>query len=375
MRKSGWTKLVCLTVIFIMLTSGCESLSGLTSTFKGSDDTVTLNSEATWGVYQLKRSGNKLQKTTCEFDHANAEKLIQSCIDRLSETPADESLKEVLTEQVGYEKYTYDPVTKIVTLYFDKSYEKLDKTDELLIRAATVKTLSQFTDEVQSVCFTVNNQPMTDDSGQVLRMRGNDFVDNIGDSAEYACESYVTLYYMAENGVLLDSEEVLVRYVSKINLETAILNSLISGPISRNLYAVLPEDLTINSVSVKEDICYVDVNEAFLEPVNNVDYKLTVYAVVNSITQNTSAQKVQFLINGEIYTEPIGEFKIDALFEPSGDYVVDSEGFNREMDLEKQMKAYQNTETQLETELETLLDEQETEYIETEYTEEVFGPQ
>ncbi len=369
MRKSVWTKILCVIAAVMMLLAGCDNISRITSKFHGRGDTVTLNSEETWGVYRLSRIGNKLQKTTCEFDHTNAEKLIQSCIDNLSRIPDDESLKPVLADNVGYEKYIYDPVTKTVTLYFNKNYQKLDQADELLIRAGIVKTLSQFTDEIQSVCFTVNNKPMRDEQGELLRMRGNDFVDNIGESAEYACENYVTLYYMSENGILLDSEEVLVRYVSKINLETAILNSLISGPISKNLYAVLPENLKINSVSVKENICYVDVNEAFLKPVNKVSYKLTVYAIVNSITQNTSAEKVQFLINGEIYTEPVEDFNIDVLFEPNGDLVVDSERFNREMDLEKQMKEYQEkeTETQMETEIQTIESEPGTEYADPVY--------
>lgn len=362
MRKSIWTKLLCVTTAAVMLMTGCKAVDGITSRFHSRRDTVILTSESTWGVYQLKRVGNKLQKTDCEFDHSNAEKLIQSCIDRLSQTPDDESLKQVLTEQVGYEKFVYDPITKTVTLYFGKSYTKMDKAEELLTRAAIVKTLSQFTDEIQSVCFTINNKPMTDEHGDILRMRSNDFVDNIGDSAEYVCENYVTLYYMADNGVLLDSEEVLVRYVSKINLETAILNSLIAGPISKNLYPVLSENLQINSVSVKENICYVDVNEDFLKPVNKVDYKLTVYAVVNSITQNTGAAKVQFLINGEIYTEPVGDFKIDGLFEPNGDIVVDTEGFNREMDLEKQMQEHQMAETEAK---ETM----DSEYVEDGYAE------
>lgn len=349
MRKSVWTKLVCIAVLAAMCITGCKSADRISNRFQSRRDTVILTSESTWGVYQLNRIGNKLQKTACEFDHSNAEKLIESCIDRLSQTPDDETLKAVLTDKIGYERFVYDPVTKTVTLYFDKSYQKMEKAEELLTRAAIVKTLSQFTDEIQSVSFVVNNKPMRDENGEVLRMRSNDFVDNIGDSAEYVCENYVTLYYMADNGVLLDSEEVLVRYVSKINLETAILNSLIAGPISKNLYPVLSEKLKINSVSVKENICYVDVNEEFLNPVNKVDYKLTVYSVVNSITQNTGAEKVQFLINGEIYTEPVGEFKIDGLFEPNGDIVVDTEGFNRGMDLEKQMKEHQMNETETES--------------------------
>ena len=50
----------------------------------------------------------------------------------------------------------------------------------------------------------------------------------------------------------------------------------------------------------KDGICYVNLDETFLAVVNNVSTDVSVYAIVNSLVELSSVNKVQILINGEV---------------------------------------------------------------------------
>ena len=51
-------------------------------------------------------------------------------------------------------------------------------------------------------------------------------------------------------------------------------------------------------VSVKDDICYVNFDNGFLNIID-VQPEVTIYSIVNSIIRSGSASQVQILINGD----------------------------------------------------------------------------
>ena len=70
------------------------------------------------------------------------------------------------------------------------------------------------------------------------------------------------------------------------------------GPVQDDLRPVLPKGTVLNKVTIRDGICYVDFNEKFLEKQEGITPEVTVYAVVNSLTELSNVYKVQFLING-----------------------------------------------------------------------------
>ena len=156
---------------------------------------------------------------------------------------------------------------------------------------------------------------MIAEDGTSLLMRGKDFVDSISGNMEYVREDYVTMYFVSGDGTKLQAEDVIVKYLSKINLETALVNSLVSGPITEGLKPSLSPDTTVNKVSIREGICYVDVDKTFLERVDGQSFELNIYSVVNTLTQMTGVSRVQFLIDGSIFTGAVEGVHIDGMFE------------------------------------------------------------
>lgn len=312
MKRNKFFATIFLTFCMMTMLVGCGFIQKLT----GSGDKVEVTmTEASHGVYQMNLDGTKIIKVSYEIEAATPEALIEGYISALQQPPADNAHKSIISGSVQVIGYEYDSSNRLVTLYFDPAYENLSPTSEVLTRAAIVKTLTQFSDDIQYVSFVVGETPMTAKDGSKLLMRGRDFVSSIGGSMEYVREDYVTMYFVNNEGTMLQTEDVIVKYSSTINLETAVVNSLISGPITRGLKPSLSSDVVVNKVNVKEGICYVDVDEAFLERVEDQNFQLNIYSVVNTLTQIPGITRVQFLIDGEIFDGKVEGIRLDGLFE------------------------------------------------------------
>lgn len=315
MRKSKFFAVLFLCLSLTVTATGCDSARHLWAKWHHKENAEITTTEASHGIYQMNLGETRLIKSTYEFTADSAEGLIDECIEGMKQAPSDNAYKSVVSGDVQIENYTYDGNNRLVTLYLNASYKKLSGAREVLTRAAIVKTLTQFSDEIQYVAFIVGNMPMTTEDGSLMMMRGRDFVDNISGNMEYVREDYVTMYFVSEDGTKLQAEDVVVKYLSKINLETALVNSLIAGPITKGLKPSLSPDTVVNKVNIREDICYVDLNRTFLERVDGQSFELNIYSVVNTLTQMTGVSRVQFMIDGVIFNGTVEGMRIDGLFE------------------------------------------------------------
>ena len=110
-----------------------------------------------------------------------------------------------------------------------------------------------------------------------------------------------------------------------ISAEKQIIEQLIKGPSGENALPTLPEDTKLLGVSVRDGVCYVNFSEEFLQPVDQVDPKLTIYSIVNSITASGSAGKVQILVNGETNLSYQETIDISQPFSMNADLIEEEE--------------------------------------------------
>ena len=109
----------------------------------------------------------------------------------------------------------------------------------------------------------------------------------------------LTLYFASESGKYLRKAIRSVEYNSNISLERLVVETLIGGPIGDGLYPTISPNTKIVSISVKDKICYVNLNEDFLTTPYNVIPEVTIYSIVNSLIELNNVNKVQISINGE----------------------------------------------------------------------------
>lgn len=248
-------------------------------------------------IYYVNAEGTRLIKESFDFDGAVKEDQINRTLEALQKETDSVDYKSPFPEGISVERWELQDTT--LNLYFGSAYSELKSSEELLLRAAVVQTLVQISD-VEYVRFFVQDVPLTDHNGQDIGyMRAEDFVQNIGSSLHTYQAGNFKLYFANEKGDMLLEENVSVRYNSNMSKEKLIVEKLVKGPSGEGLYPVIAPETEILGVSVRDRICYVNFDDGFLNTSYKIDPNLTVYALVNSITENHTVDQVQILVNGE----------------------------------------------------------------------------
>lgn len=304
MKKKGILSLFLLGLV-CLLTAGCSS--------SGEEE------EGGYQIWYMNQGETRLEYEHKELQAKNTEGLLKEALELLREKPEDEGYKPVLPENVRIEGYQIEH--NQLYLNFSVEYMDMPKVYEVLCRAAVVRTLCQLPD-IDYIGFRVADQPLMDLKGKAVGLMNEDqFIENAGEEINAYRTADLTLYYTNETGDKLVAQRVPLEYNSNISLEKLIVERLIAGPPYEGAYPTIPANTKLVSVSVRDGICYVTLDEGFLETGYNVTESIPVYSIVNSLVRNTDAQKVQISINGEtnrIFRESIS---FDTIFEKNEDLI------------------------------------------------------
>lgn len=246
-----------------------------------------VNSEETGILYKEYRT-----ETT------DKEKLLNELLEQLMTTPEKLEYKAPLSGNV---KLIESGILEDrLVLNFDENYKQQPVTTEILVRAATVRTLTQI-EGISYVSFQVLSEPLTDAQGAVVGVMNADmFIDNAGNEINTYEKVKLVLYFTDENGENLQAVSRSVVYISNIPMERLVIEQLIAGPKEmEEAYPTVNPDTKIVSVNVKDGICYVNLDNTFLTPINNVAADVTIYSIANSLAELSNINKVQISINGD----------------------------------------------------------------------------
>ena len=262
--------------------------------------------ESGYRIWYINQDETCLKYENKELQSKNEEGLLREMMEVMRETPTDDELKPVIPEDV--ELLDFDFEHNQLYLDFSPEYKKMPKVYEVLCRAAIVRTLGQI-DGVEYVDFQVNGEPLTDLEGKEIGLMNEDqFIENAGEEINAYKTADLTLYFANKAGDKLVGQRVAMEYNSNISLEKLIVEQLIAGPPFEGAYPTIPSETKLLNISIKDKICYVNLDEGFLETGYNVAESIPVYSIVNSIIDNTEARRVQISINGEtnrVYRESI----------------------------------------------------------------------
>lgn len=207
-----------------------------------------------------------------------------------------EELMPLLTDKGLINDISYS--NRIVTINFGDQYNLMDNVNEVLFRAAVVKTVSQI-DQVDYVSFNVNMQPITTGSGSLLGlMNASNFINDTGDNMDNLEWADVKLYFADESGQKLIPESLEMAYDRSKTIEQAVVERLIKGPVEKSSKKTVPTGTKLLGISVKDGIAYVNFDSSFVDNTADVSPDVTIYSIVNSLCELNSVKKVQILVNG-----------------------------------------------------------------------------
>lgn len=269
--------------------------------------------ESGYRIWYINQNETCLKYENKELQSKNEEGLLREMMEVMRETPTDDELKPVIPEDVTLLDFDFEH--NQLYLDFSPEYKKMPKVYEVLCRAAIVRTLGQI-DGVEYVDFQVNGEPLTDLEGKEIGLMNEDqFIENAGEEINAYKTADLTLYFANKAGDKLVGQRVAMEYNSNISLEKLIVEQLIAGPPFEGAYPTIPSETKLLNISIKDNICYVNLDEGFLGTGYNVIESIPVYSIVNSLIENTDAQKVQISINGETNRMFRESINFDTIFE------------------------------------------------------------
>lgn len=235
----------------------------------------------------------------CEYEIKEKEPLdaVSQMIKELKEPSESVEMKSAIPSDVKVQAMKLEDAN--LKLNFNAMYHAQDKVTEVLCRAAIVQSVTQIKG-IDTVEFFVDSKPLLYKNGDLVGvMSENSFVQNTGNALEASHNATLTLYFANEKGDGLIEEKKNVHYQGNISIERLIIDNLLSGPTMEGARPILPPDLKVLNVSVKEGICYVNFDKHFLELQYDLEPEIVIYGIVNSLVNTGNVSKVQILIDGE----------------------------------------------------------------------------
>ena len=278
-------KIFCILLVMILAGSLLVSSCG-----KDRDDGVII-----YDVYYLDSDYSSLVPEKYE---GNADTDMYELLNKLSIVTGNPSARGI--GELGVSTIGVDVEGGVATVSLSGGYESLDVAGQTLVKAAVVKTLTQL-DSISGVKFMLGELPLTDRMGaEIPVMTADSFVSNPGLVVSDENSLQFVLYFA-------DAEENYLRSISRevskntdASREQIVIEELIAGPTTGDFRSVMPNGTKVNSVSVADGLCYIDLSNEFLTGNSPVGMNLTVYSIVNSLAELNSVRKVQILIDGNI---------------------------------------------------------------------------
>ncbi len=280
--------LLAVMMLFMSLSYGCN-------TNRGEDTSEPVLKKDT-AVYYVNREKTRIQGEKYVFSSDDTNDRIEEIIKALGEEPKSKGLKVSLGKDFAILGYTFKDGN--LTLDLDKDYQKLKPSEEILVRAALVRSLAQIQD-VQYVQILVGGEGLIDSLGNPVGfMNEESFVENDGKEINAYEKVTVTLYFATEDGKHLITGQRQVVYNTNVSMEKMVMEQLIKGPVLNGYYPTINPDTKILSVTNKDGICYINLSEEFLKQTGNISSDVVVYSIANSLIDLHNVNRVQIQVNG-----------------------------------------------------------------------------
>lgn len=222
---------------------------------------------------------------------------IQELLEKMQEIPESIDMKAPM--RFGFQVLSYQLEGTQIVIKVDEAYKQMTPSTEILVRAAIVRTLTQIKG-IDGVSFLVGEDPLTDYAGKPVGVLTADmFIDNEGSEINAYEQTSIKLYFANETGTALTEVNRLIVYNSNIAIERVIVDQLIAGPSNTESYPTINPATKVNSVTITDGICYVNLDSGFQTQPYNVTAEVTIYSIVNSLAELSNVNKVQLMINGE----------------------------------------------------------------------------
>ena len=249
-------------------------------------------------IYYINTNMNTLVESrySADAERYDTQALVNELMTHFLKVPDDLEAMGALSDKVTYQGFNIDG--NILYLNFDTNYQGMEVSREVLARAALAKTLIQI-DGIEYISIRSGEQPLLNALGEnVGLISSTNFINSVSNINSFE-KATLLLYFSDESGTKLVAETRDVFYDLNTSRERIIVDELIKGPFTASLKATIPSDTKVISVTMNEGICYVNFDEGFLNSLSDVLDSITIYSIVDSLSEMPNVSRVQILVNGK----------------------------------------------------------------------------
>lgn len=276
--------------------------------------TIKTENAESCNLYLLDGSTYELKPVGYKIDRVSIMAQVDDILDVLTGKIKVDGYVPSLEDRSYVEQVSLAKDTLIVHL--NAAFLEQTQSKQLIARSSMILSLSQV-EEVTSIEFYIEGYPMKDDTGKVYgAFKAADVAIASVTDEPLLTSKQILLYFpdQSGNGLVKVWRDIIVS--STENFEERLVEELFSPPEDDRVISPMPGEAQIKSVRISNGICYVDMNEAFKSKHygGSTGEKLTVYSIVNTLTEQHGISRVQFLIEGEKEAAFKGHLAFDQLF-------------------------------------------------------------
>lgn len=258
--------------------------------------------QGVYQIYYVDSDGTGLVKEEYKIENSSEDtvKIIQELLNQLQTGSAKGIYRNPIDAETEISNLQIKETQ--LSVHFSAAYNAKTGIDEILARAAIVKTLCQVSG-VDYVEFYIEDQPLMLGSNAVGLMNEDSFIDSLENNTTQ--KKQVTLYFADGSGKRVAGVMADITYNSAEPLEKLLLEKLIAGPEEiedlkdLDILPSVPPNTVLNRATIRDNICYVDLGRGFNELLENVKSDVVIYSIVNTLCELPNVNKVQFTIEGE----------------------------------------------------------------------------
>lgn len=300
------------------LLMGLIAMIGVSSVFTGCKSSDSDSNNA-YQLYYINSDRDSLKTVKYYANKTDKVELTDELMDAINETSSKINMINAIPSNVEVIGWNVDG--SVMYINFDSEYLEMDRSNEILCRAALVLTFTQI-EGIEYVNINVEGEPIKDSYGKnVGNMKYTDFIDSSGSSIKSYEKRKAEIYFASEGGTGLEAVTVETLSAVTDSMEMFILEQLKKGTADKNARSTIPSSVKINGTNTKDGVCYVDFNEEFLTAIPDITPEVELYSIVNSLCELPHVNKVQITINGATDKKFRDKISLEKLFERNLDIV------------------------------------------------------
>ncbi len=303
--------LICIAALALLATAGYFIITR--SEEPATDTTTAAQKNETVSLYFLDSSKTTLVAEQREVEPLPDREFIERLVNLLIEGPRDSvEKKRAIPEDTRILSVSING--SIATVDFSAEFYGQTDIDSSLAAATVVKTLCD-TRRVSKAIILVEGEALIGSNEVELGALGSDDIVYSGSqSSSNNNTTVLTLYFADKTGQSLQVENRTVTQNDKEPLAKIAITELMNGSQTDG-QKLIPAEAKLLSIEVSEGICFVNFSKEFVDkhqPGSTAEI-LTIYSIVNTLTELNNITRVQFLIEGQ-KVETFGEMIFDEPF-------------------------------------------------------------